>query len=182
MRNSSPEITLVPLRSNTAVHETLVASVSNLKLAPGQDSFVGNPAEMLEISLDDPARHPFAIIAIEPSKSAIVVGMGVLHVGAGTQTGWADDHSAVLLRGFLIDHRYQGRGYGARGAIAAVELAKNLAQNLCLPARGVVLGVNHRNPGAKGAYLKAGFEDQGTYAGGRSGLQHIMYRDFVNIC
>ena len=148
-----------------------------LELAPGQDAFVGDPVGMVDASLADPSRHPFAIVAGTPEA---VVGMGVLHVDAATDTGWPERDSAVLLRGFLIDHRHQGLGYGRAATAAAVGLARELVRELGLPAAGVVLGVNERNAAGYVAYTNAGFEPRGTFHGGRSGPQHIMFRPFVN--
>ncbi|NVM98078.1 GNAT family N-acetyltransferase [Arthrobacter sp. SDTb3-6] len=104
--------------------------------------------------------------------------MGVLHVGAATAAGWVDDDSAISLRGFLVDHRHEGHGYGTKAALAAVGLARDIAAELGLPANGVVLGVNERNGAGRAAYLKSGFVDRGRYLGGRSGPQHIMFRPF----
>ena len=106
--------------------------------------------------------------------------MGVLHVDAATDTGWPERDGAVLLRGFLIDRRHQGLGYGREATAAAVGLAQEVARELGLPATGVVLGVNERNLAGYAAYAKAGFEPRGTFHGGRSGPQHIMLHPFVN--
>ena len=185
----SPTLTLLPLKNLPEPElETLREGIAGQELAAGQDAFVGEPAEMAQQALDDPARHPFAIVVSAATEAAVegshkgfkdrVVGMGVLHVGAATDTGWPDANAAVLLRGFLVDHREQGRGYGGAATRAAVELSRELVADLGLPATGVVLGVNERNTAAHAAYLKAGFVDSGRYLGGRSGPQHIMYCSF----
>jgi GNAT superfamily N-acetyltransferase len=177
MTNSSSTVVLVPMRSvPDAQLDALRSGIAALELAPGQEAFVGNPVQMMQVGLDGPERHPFAIVSSEPD--AQVVGMGILHVGAATDAGWPDAHSAVLLRGFLVDHRQQGWGHGSAATVAAVELARGLTTELQLPAKGVVLGVNERNPAAHAAYLRAGFVDCGRFLGGRSGPQHIMYSPF----
>lgn len=177
MLNSAATVVLVPLK---AVPEgergRLLAGIAELQLAPGQSAFVGDPVEMAEAGLADAQRHPFAITA--NGSEAAVVGMGTLHAGAATDTGWQDDDGAILLRGFLVDHRAQGRGYGTAATLAAVDLARELVARLELPATGVVLGVNERNVAGQAAYLKAGFADSGRYLGGRSGPQRIMHRLF----
>ncbi len=103
---------------------TLLAAIAKLQVGPGQDSFVGEPAAMAAHALSDPQRHPFAITV--PGRDGGVVGMGVLHAGAAAETGWPDSGSAILLRGFLVDHRTQRRGYGTAATVAAVELARDL--------------------------------------------------------
>lgn len=178
MTNSTRGVTLALLKAaDDAKRERLLVGIAGLQLAPGQDAFVGDPAAMAAAALAGPGRHPFAILSA--AHDGEVVGMGVLHVGVATDTGWPDNDGTILLRGFLIDHRRQGLGYGTRATLAAVELAKELAQEF--PAGGVVLGVNERNAAGKAAYLKAGFTDRGQYLGGRSGPQRIIYRPFVNI-
>ncbi|WP_104092398.1 GNAT family N-acetyltransferase [Arthrobacter sp. GMC3] len=178
MTDNSPELRLVPIKTAAIERrEELLAGVLALELAPGQEDFVGFPENLLERALPDPLRHPFAI-EVATDGGAAVVGMGVLHVQAATETGWRDDESAVLLRGFLVDHRYQGMGFGGRATVAAVALARQLADSLKLDAEGVVLGVNERNGVGRRAYERAGFAKSGTFLGGRSGPQDIMYRAF----
>lgn len=182
MTNSSSTVVLLPLRqAPTSQLVELQTGIALLELAPGQDAFVGDPVQMVQCGLEDPGRHPFAIVpsGIAPdAQQASVIGMGILHVDAATDAGWPDADGAVLLRGFLVDHRHQGLGYGRAATLAAVELAKELVQELQLPAKGVVLGVNERNTVARSAYLKAGFVDHGRYLGSRSGAQHIMFKAF----
>lgn len=178
MLNSAVTVALVPLKSVAEGERgRLLAGIAELQLAPGQSAFVGDPVEMANAGLADVQRHPFAITA---GPEAAVVGMGTLHAGAATDTGWQDDDGAILLRGFLVDHRAQGRGYGTAATLAAGDLARELVARRQLPATGVVLGVNERNIAGQLAYLKAGFVDSGRYLGGRSGPRRIMHRPFAD--
>lgn len=172
--------TSVELRLVKAAHgeprEQLLAGVCALERAAGQEDFVGDPVAMATLAMDDPDRHLFAILALGPQLS--MVGMGVLHVGGAAAVGVDNPSNAVLLRGFLIDHRHQGLGYGSKATAAAVELARELAAELQPAATGLVLGVNERNAAGLAAYRKAGFSDIGVYLGGRSGPQRVMRRQF----
>jgi GNAT superfamily N-acetyltransferase len=175
MTFSSGTVTLHPLKpAHGPAPEGLLAGVAGLELDPGQDAFVGEPTTLVAKAMADPQRHPFAIVADND-----VVGFGTLHVNAATDTGWPDSHTAVLLRGFLVDRRRQGLGYGTAATLAAVDLAEALAAELGLPATGVVLGVNELNLAGQAAYTKAGFIDAGQFLGGRSGPQRIMFRPFT---
>ncbi|POH58246.1 GNAT family N-acetyltransferase [Arthrobacter glacialis] len=177
MTNSSPTVVLVALKfAPEAQRDALRNGIARLELALGQEVFVGNPLQMTQVALDDPARHPFAVVST--GMDVRVIGMGILHVGAATDAGWPDAQGAVLLRGFLVDHRQQGQGYGSAATMAAVELARELTSALQLPAKGVVLGVSVDNRVAHDAYLRAGFAVKGRFLGGRSGPQHIMYSPF----
>ncbi|GGB09815.1 GNAT family N-acetyltransferase [Allosediminivita pacifica] len=77
----------------------------------------------------------------------------------------------IGLRMFCIDARHQRRGLATRASRAlGPYLARQYPQ-----AATVYLTVNHRNPGAKAAYLKGGFTDTGEdYLVGASGPQYIM--------
>lgn len=147
--------------------------IGRLELAPGQDVYVGDAAEMTTRGLETAGRHPFSIVAGQET-----VGVGTLHVGAATDAGWPDDDGAVLLRGFLIDRGHQGLGYGSMAARCAVALAAGLARRLDVPAAGVVLGVNELNLAGIKAYERAGYADRGRFLGGRSGPQRIMFAPF----
>ncbi|WP_051388766.1 GNAT family N-acetyltransferase [Arthrobacter sp. 35W] len=147
--------------------------IATLGLAPGQDEYVGDAAAMTAMGLQTPGRHPFSIVA-----GGETVGVGTLHAGAAADAGWPDADSAVLLRGFLIDARHQGLGYGTWAARAAVALAQALVRREDLPATGVVLGVNERNRAGIKAYERAGYVDHGRFTGGRSGPQRILFAPF----
>ena len=111
-------------------------------------------------------------------ENGAAVGVLTLQAGAATLAGWPEDHTAWLLRGFLIDRRQQGKGLGTLAAEAAVREAAKLTADLGSGQAGVVLSVNELNPGGQAAYRKAGFEDRGRYEGGDAGPRRIMYRAF----
>jgi GNAT superfamily N-acetyltransferase len=150
-----------------------LGEVAGLELGEGQRKFVGDPLRMMLVGLEEDSRFPYVLDA-----DGAAVGVATLQAGAARAAGWADDDSAWLLRGFLVDRRRQGRGVGAAGAVAAVREAARLTAALDGDQRGVVLSVNEANPAGQAAYRKAGFEDRGQYLGGDAGPQRIMYRGF----
>lgn len=150
-----------------------LGDVAGMELAPGQDAFVGDPFKMMLMGLEDQTRWPYVIEAF-----GAAVGVCTLQSGAAMLAGWPDDDSAWLLRGFLIDRRYQGKGLGSPAAAAAVREARKLTARLGGNQAGVVLSVNDRNPAARSAYLSAGFAEGGRYFGGTAGPQLTMYRGF----
>ncbi len=145
-----------------------------LELAPGQLDFVGDPLRMALAGLAEQSRRPYVIEA-----NGDAVGVLTLQAGAARLAGWPDDHSAWLLRGFLIDRRHQGRGLGRLAAAAAVVAAAKLTAGQEGGEAGVVLSVNERNPAGLAAYQNAGFVDHGQYLGGSSGPQRTMYHSFT---
>ncbi|MFJ4208223.1 GNAT family N-acetyltransferase [Paenarthrobacter sp. NPDC089675] len=157
-----------------------LGEVARMGVSAGQRDFVGDPLRMMLVGLEDDSRFPYVI-----ESEGAQVGVLTLQYGAASLAGWADDASAWLLRGFLIDVAYQGRGMGSLAAAAAVDEARKLALRLGGAESGVVLSVNERNPAAQKVYANAGFVDSGRYLGGSSGPQRTMYRAFdsaVNLC
>lgn len=170
----SGHVWLLPLKNlDDDARAIKLGEIALLELGEGQQKFVGEPLRMILVALEEDSRHPFAV-----DSNGTAVGVLTLQTGAATLAGWPDDDSAWLLRGFLIDRRQQGNGFGTLAADAAVREAAKLTAGLGSGQAGVVLSVNELNPGALAAYRKAGFEDRGRYEGGDAGPQRIMYRAF----
>lgn len=150
-----------------------LGEVAGLELGEGQRMFVGDTLRMMLMGLEEDSRFPYVV-----DSTGAAVGVATLQAGAARAAGWADDDSVWLLRGFLVDRRQQGKGFGAAAAAAAVREAARLTAALGGEQRGVVLSVNEANPAGQAAYRKAGFEDRGQYLGGDAGPQRIMYREF----
>lgn len=78
------------------------------------------------------------------------------------------------VESFMIDKRYQGKGYGK----AAINEIIKLLHKEQLHIKGIKLSVNFLNKGAKLFYAKCGFKDTGSvYDGGLAGPQHIYRLD-----
>jgi len=170
----SGHVWLLPLKNlDDDARAIKLGEIELLELGAGQQKFVGDPLRMMLIGLEEESRHPIAV-----DENGAAVGVLTLQAGAATLAGWPEDHTAWLLRGFLIDRRQQGKGLGTLAAEAAVREAAKLTADLGSGQAGVVLSVNELNPGGQAAYRKAGFEDRGRYEGGDAGPQRIMYRAF----
>ncbi|MBV0912843.1 GNAT family N-acetyltransferase [Anianabacter salinae] len=77
----------------------------------------------------------------------------------------------IGLRMFSVSGQHQGQGI----ATAACKALRDYLHQHYPDAAAVYLTVNHRNPGARGCYLRGGFEMTGAdYLGGGAGPQHIM--------
>lgn len=165
---------LLPLKDlDNDARAIKLGEIAGLELIKNQRRFVGDPLRMVLIGLEEESRHPFAIDA-----NGSAVGVLTLQTGAASLAGWADDDSAWLLRGFLIDRRSQGRGLGTQAALASALAAAKLTAAVGGGQTGVVLSVNEENPAGQAAYRKAGFEDRGRYLGGDAGPQRTFYRRF----
>lgn len=83
---------------------------------------------------------------------------------------WPSRQPHVVLRGFLIDVRYQGQGIGT----AATGEAVTLAQRTFPKATAVVLTVHVDNLAGQQAYERAGFTYTGRQVTGRAGQEYVM--------
>lgn len=135
---------------------------------------MGDPFRMALAGLAEAGRWPYVI-----ETNGQAVGVLTLQSGAARLAGWANEHTAWLLRGFLIDQRQQGKGLGRSAAAAAVLTAHRLSRQLGGGEAGVVLSVNEANPAGIAAYAAAGFVDHGQYLGGSAGPQRTMFAPFA---
>ncbi|MGG5172944.1 GNAT family N-acetyltransferase [Pseudarthrobacter sp. J1738] len=174
MQNAEAIVWLVPLKDLSADALAIkLGDIAELAVEPDQNDFVRDALKMSLIGLEVISRFPFAIEA-----NGEVVGVLTLQYGAATLAGWPDDESVWLLRGLLIDKRFQGQGLGTKAAEAAVLAARRLNVRHQSKQSGVVLSVNERNVPGLRAYRKAGYGDHGQYLGGASGPQRTMFRSF----
>lgn len=165
---------LIPLKNlDSDARDIKLGEIAEVAVTPGQRMFVGDPLRMMLVALEEDSRHPYVV-----DSEGSAAGVLTLQSGAATLSGWPDDESAWLLRGFLIDYRQQGKGLGALAAAAVVREAGRLTAALGGEQTGVALSVNEANPAGLATYRKAGFEDCGQYLGGMAGAQRTMYRPF----
>lgn len=146
----------------------LAASARRLRLAPGQQDYVGDVAGNIERALAATRCDAMAILHGDE-----IVGFYRLDyaqtVVARQWLGWA----VVSLRSLVLDRGVQGRGFGTRAVAACcADLERRR------PARRLLaLNVHAGNRAALGAYRNAGFVDTGElHAGGRAGPQHLLVR------
>ncbi len=131
--------------------------------------FSALPDESLKYCREDCDRQKLA--------KGIPVGFFVLHIGENI-TPFTSDKKAILLQGFLVDQKHQGKGIGKKALQSLPEFAKGIFPN----KDSIILAVDVMNVNAKTLYAKSGFQDTGIQKEGRSGLMGIMeYRlDMVN--
>lgn len=161
------------LRTSARVHvqpvtPALADAVRALRVAPAQLDYVGETAFNLADTQRDPLSEAMAVLADDS-----VIGFYRLDFAPNAIVGRGLGAPSVGLRAFLLDIRQQGRGYGARAALALCDdLRVRHPQR-----RLLVLAVNCRNRAAIATWRKAGFVDTGELlGGGRAGPQHLMLR------
>lgn len=145
-----------------------VAAAAALQVAAGQDLFVGDTAFNVADACRAPDSDAMAILCEDA-----VIGFYRLDHVASVVTRQPLGSGSVGLRAFMIDVRWQGRGYAARALAACCgDLARRRPDAALL-----ALNVECRNIRAIRTYRNAGFVDTGELvAGGRGGPQHLMLR------
>ncbi len=137
--------------------------------------YVGDPAFNLDNAQADPLSEAMAVMTCDH-----VIGFYRLDFAPNAICGRAFDVPSVGVRAFLIDAREQGRGHGARAALAlCADVRRRHPQR-----RLLVLAVHCCNTAGIAIYRKAGFVDSGELlGGGRAGPQHLMLRslDLVDV-
>ena len=128
------------------------------------NSFFSSAGRVTEILPGRFDRHPFVILA-----DGIPVGFFVLHIGENTDP-FTSDKKAILLRGFLVDQKHQGKGIGKKALQILPEFAKGIFPN----KDSIILAVDFMNMNAKTLYTKSGFQDKEFRRKARSGLMEIM--------
>ncbi|MBE1446722.1 GNAT family N-acetyltransferase [Paenibacillus sp. OAS669] len=141
------------------------AAVRGLELEEEQKKFVALPSAVIDLSLEDAARHPVVILMDEEPA-----GFFVLHHSEEFQA-LAGNENALLLRAFSIDRNHQGKGLAG---IVMNQLPEFVIRHFP-EANEIVLAVNESNTIAKRLYEKAGFQYKGMTRAGRSGKELVLH-------
>ena len=132
------------------VDARLAPAVRALQVRPDQAGFVGDVAFNLDDAQRDPLSDAMAILADDA-----VIGFYRLDRAPGAVVGRRLALPHLGVRAFMIDHRRQGRGDGARAAGACRDDARRRYPQ----HRWLALTVDHHNLAAIAAYRRAGFTD-----------------------
>jgi RimJ/RimL family protein N-acetyltransferase len=154
------------------VTPALVDRVRGLQVAPAQAGYVGDPVFNLANAQLDPLSEAMAVLVDDE-----VIGFYRLDFAPNAIVGRPFHAPSVGVRAFLIDARRQGRGYGARAALAMCEDVRRRHPQRKL----LVLAVHCRNRAGVATYRHAGFVVTGELlGGGRAGPQHVMLRSLAD--
>src|SRR5690606_7838917 len=122
------------------------------------------PQELIKRDAGDPEKH-FIVIRARGE----VAGFFELDESEDRKK-YSDNPKVLLLRGYSVNPKYQGRGIATGSIYALPEFIREE-----FPAfNEVVLGVNARNIPAQHLYKKAGFEDTGRRLMRSKGEQIVM--------
>lgn len=134
------------------------------KLPSDQLEFSGMPQDIIDRDKENPLKH-FVIIHARDEVA------GFLELDESEdRKKYSNNPNALLLRGFSVNPKFQGRGIATGSIYALQEFMRSEFQSF----DEVVLGVNGRNKPAKRLFEKAGFEDTGRRFMRSSGEQIVM--------
>ncbi len=147
-----------------AYKESFQPLIEQYQLSEDQLEFTGTPLECIKLAKEERDRH--CILAIEEEE---LVTFFVLHENEGPKS-YSDNPTAILLRAFSTDFKYQGKGYAKQSLILLPDFVRAHFPHIT----DIVLGVNLRNTAAQALYKKCGFIDEGRRMMGKRGEQIIM--------
>lgn len=134
------------------------------ELPTEQLEFSGMPQDIIKRDVENPLKHLVIIHARDEAA-------GFLELDESEdRKKYSNNPDALLLRGFSVNPKFQGRGI-ATGSIYALQ---DFIRIEFPDFNEVVLGVNARNKPAKRLFEKAGFEDTGRRFMRTSGEQIVM--------
>lgn len=134
------------------------------ELPKEQLEFSGMPQDIIDRDKENPLKH---LVIIQARNEA--AGFLVLDESEDRKK-YSNNPNALLLRGFSVNPKFQGRGIATGSIYALQEFSKSEFPNF----DEVVLGVNARNKPAIRLFKKAGFEDTGRRFMRTSGEQIVM--------
>ncbi|RAZ69311.1 GNAT family N-acetyltransferase [Planococcus maitriensis] len=151
-------------KSEVTLHCYTKRTDVSYNLPADQQEFTMMPQELIKRDAGNPEKHLIVIRA-----RGEVAGFFELDESADRKR-YSDNPKALLLRGYSVNPKYQGRGI----ATGSLEALPAFMQKEFEAFDEIVLGVNARNTAAQNLYKKAGFEDTGRRVMGKKGEQFAM--------
>lgn len=150
--------------SEVTLHRYNPKVTVDYELPSDQLQFTTLPKDIIKRDLENPHRY---LVVIRVRNE--VGGFFELDESE-MRNKYTDQPKALLLRGYSVDPKLQGRGVGSGSLQALPDFIRNE-----FPAfEEVVLGVNVQNEPAKRLYERAGFTDTGRRVTGRNGEMIVM--------
>ncbi|MBQ3161743.1 MAG: GNAT family N-acetyltransferase [Oscillospiraceae bacterium] len=132
--------------------------VLNLKVAEHQKSFVSTVAYSLAQAWLYKSAYPFAIYADEKAVGFIMLG-------------YYEARKQYTLWKFLIDERYQNKGYGRKALQLAIDYLIDTFE-----VTEIFTGVSLGNETAKHLYASVGFEATGVVEDNMEEMKYVPHR------
>ncbi|WP_271853442.1 GNAT family N-acetyltransferase [Planococcus maritimus] len=151
-------------KSEVSLHSYTQKTNVSYDLPMDQQEFTMMPQDLIKRDEGNPEKHLVVIRA-----RGEVAGFFELDESEDRKR-YSDNPKALLLRGYSVNPKFQGRGI----ATGSLEALPAFLQHEFAAFDEIVLGVNARNLAAQKLYQKAGFEDTGRRVMGKKGEQFAM--------
>lgn len=151
-------------KSEVTLHCHTKKTNVSYELPADQQEFTMLPQDLIKRDAANPEKHLIVIRA-----RGQVAGFFELDESEDRKR-YSDNPKALLLRGYSVNPKFQGRGIATGSLDALPAFMKEEFPNM----DEVVIGVNARNTAAQTLYKKAGFEDTGRRVMGKKGEQFAM--------
>jgi RimJ/RimL family protein N-acetyltransferase len=147
--------------------EEYKAKLSDYHLSEEQSRYAPVPLNALLKCEEDSTRDPVVIL-----YNGEPVGFFVLHGWEGVKA-YSDNKDAILLRGYSINSKFQGKGIANESLLVLESFVKKEFPS----KKEIILAVNHKNKIAQHVYKKGGFVDKGIRVMGRKGELFILHKE-----
>lgn len=151
-------------RSEVTLHCHTRKTEVSYDLPVEQQEFTMRPQDLIKRDAGNPEKHMVVIRARDEAAGFFELDE------SEDRERYSDNPKALLLRGYSVNPKFQGRGIATGSLEALPAFIKKEFEEF----DEVVLGVNARNIAAQNLYKKAGFEDTGRRIMGRKGEQFVM--------
>lgn len=137
------------------------------RLSEEQMAYTSLPLDAIKKCEEEPSKIPVVILSDDDPA-----GFFVLHGWEGVKA-YSENKHAILVRGYSINPRFQGKGI-AKASLSALD---SFVQTHFPDKNEIILAVNHGNKSAQHVYKKVGFVDKGKRVMGRKGEQFILHKE-----
>ncbi|MRG86018.1 GNAT family N-acetyltransferase [Salinibacillus xinjiangensis] len=147
--------------------EEYKSNLSDYHLSEEQSRYAPVPLKALLQCEEDGTRYPVVIL-----YNGVPAGFFILHGWEGVKA-YSDNKDAILLRGYSVNSKFQGKGIAKESLIVLDSFVKRE-----FPSKSeIILAVNHKNKIAQHVYKKGGFVDKGVRVMGRKGELFILHKE-----
>ncbi|MBM7096141.1 GNAT family N-acetyltransferase [Bacillus sp. H-16] len=152
----------------THYHPKYLINLMNFQLPREQAVFTSFPRDMIQVK-----KGQHRIVIVSDDQPA---GFFLLHKSERVKA-YTENPEAMLLTGFSIDYKYQGKGVAKSGLLQLKAFMHDAFPDCC----EIVLSVNVKNIPAQRLYIKTGFADTGRKITGPVGEQYIYSLSLTQI-
>lgn len=129
-----------------------------LRVTDEQKEFIASNVYSLAEAYALVKHHNYKPITYAIYNEEVMVGFAFAIYQPINEDDPDDDEDVYYLARIMIDHKYQGKGYGKVALQKLIDIIKSFP---CGPAQAIVLSSNPQNKKAYSLFLSVGFKEMG---------------------